>query len=63
MPISGVTRCLTRDADISTKDALHICKALADFGYVEFVAIKKIDVRIADKALKNVVRLTAQGRT
>lgn len=63
MPISGVTRCLTRDADISTKDAMHICKALADFGYIEFVALKKIDVRIADKALKNVVRLTAQGRT
>lgn len=63
MTISAVSRCLTRDANISTKDSSHICKALADFGYIEFVAIKKMDVRITDKPVKNVIRLTAQGRT
>jgi hypothetical protein len=61
--IGSVTRCLTRDANISTRDGIQICKALADYGYVEFVAQKKIDVTVSDRPLKNVVRLTAQGRT
>jgi len=60
--IGSVTRCLTRDANISTRDGIQICRALADYGYVEFVQVKKIDARISDKPVKNVVRLTAQGR-
>lgn len=62
MSIGSVTRCLTRDANISTRDGIQICKALADYGYVEFISLKKIDARISDKPVKNIVRLTAQGR-
>jgi len=63
IPMSGVLRYLNKDSTILTKDGISICLALADFGYVEFAKLKQIDVRISDKPIKNVVRLTAQGRS
>lgn len=62
IPISGILRYLVKDSGILTKDGINICLALADFGYLEFVKIKQIDLRISNKPIKNVVRLTAQGR-
>jgi len=63
MPISGILRYLVKDSGIMTKDGITICLALADFGYLEFVKMKQIDLRISNRPVKNVVRLTAQGRT
>ena len=62
MPISGILRYLVKDSGIMTKDGITICLALADFGYLEFVKMKQIDLRISNRPVKNVVRLTAQGR-
>lgn len=63
IPVSGILRYLAKDAGILTKDGINICLALADFGYLEFVKMKQIDLRISNRPVKNVVRLTAQGRT
>jgi len=62
MPLSGVLRYLSKDTAVQTKEGMAICAALSDLGFIEFVKLKQVDIRISNRPLKNVVRLTAQGR-
>lgn len=62
VPINGVTRFLALDETILTKDLIPIMLNLQAMGLVEFEKNKQMDARITNKPVRNVVRLTVEGR-
>jgi len=62
IPMAAVSRLMAYDANVLSKDLPLVFQVLQQFGYIEYVAVKQMNVNVSDKPAKNVVRLTSQGR-
>lgn len=62
IPINSITRFLALDEGIATRDLFSILNTLQAMGLIEIKKEKIMDARLSSKPLKNLVRLTAEGR-